>query len=74
MNSYIKASVAGLITVAASFLGEYVGFERGYKKGFEAGKSEAQTPAFIVNQCTAWWFGSEREAKKMIDKYCEVKK
>lgn len=51
-----------------------MGAKKGFNAGFEAGKAEAQTPAYIVNQCSNFWFGSEREAKKMIDKYCEVKK
>lgn len=59
---------------ASNFLGQYVGFERGYEKGFESGKAEAQTPAYIVETCSAWWWGSNKEATKMLKKYCEVKK
>jgi hypothetical protein len=50
----------------------------GYAKGFEAGKiegrAEVQTPAYIVRACSSFWFGSEREGKKMIDRYCKGQK
>lgn len=62
------------VALAAIFPAYFAGEKKGFDAGFEAGKAEVQTPAYIVNQCSAWWFGSEREAKKMIDKYCEVKK
>lgn len=53
-------------------------YKRGYEAGFEygeyRGKAEAKTPAYIVETCSAWWWGSNKEATKMLKKYCEMKK
>lgn len=72
-----KAVAFPLIVLGFCFLGFAALlhlYSSGYKNGFEAGKAEAQTPAFIVETCSAWWWGSNKEATKMLKKYCEMKK
>ena len=66
--------VALVAVIICFFAGQTLGLAKGYNEGFEAGKAEAQTPAFIVETCSAWWWGSNKEATKMLKKYCEMKK
>lgn len=57
-----------------------VGETAGYKRGFEEGKAEgkiegykqAQDPDLIADRCTAYWFGSEREGAKTMQRYCKI--
>jgi hypothetical protein len=62
------------VALAAIFPAYFAGEKKGFAAGFEAGKAEPQTPAFIVETCSAWWWGSNRESTKMLKTYCEMKK
>lgn len=50
--------------------------EEAHQKGYEQGKidgfKEAQSADLIADRCVVFWFGSEREGAKTMQRYCKI--
>lgn len=76
----IAVGVTGALCCAIGLAGIAEGraeAEQRYQQGYEQGKiegfKEAQSADLIADRCVAFWFGSEREGARALDKFCERK-
>jgi hypothetical protein len=46
--------------------------EQGYQQGKIDGFFEAQSTDLVADRCIAFWFGSEREGAKTMQRYCKI--